>query len=250
MADRGIEFLYYHQVDNPAAIVCDPAFIGLHALHGSEMSTKVVAKTSAAERMGAVVFIEDGRTEIIEYSDLPPERAAATRPDGELLLWAGNTAMHVLDQILERLVVEGCRLPLHQAQVGTAHRRVGRAGDASHPNTYKFEQFIFDAHAEWRWGAGGGSGSRTRVSAGEEQRRRGLAGDSAGRIVEVVPRMADQGWPRFRRRRMLKSASLRRGCRRNWRRNCRRERGSTGIGWWTKLRVIGRRLSVRACEAV
>jgi UDP-N-acetylglucosamine/UDP-N-acetylgalactosamine diphosphorylase len=31
MADRGIEYLYYHQVDNPAAIVCDPAFVGLHA---------------------------------------------------------------------------------------------------------------------------------------------------------------------------------------------------------------------------
>ncbi|MBL8851831.1 MAG: UDPGP type 1 family protein [Planctomycetaceae bacterium] len=146
MADRGIEYLYYHQVDNPAAIVCDPAFIGLHALHGSEMSTKVVAKSSAAERMGAVVSV-DGRTEIIEYSDLPAERAAAKGPNGELLLWAGNTAMHVFNHaFLERLVVEGCRLPLHRAFKSVPHiDETGERVTPAEPNAYKFEQFIFDA---------------------------------------------------------------------------------------------------------
>ncbi|MEX0585540.1 MAG: UTP--glucose-1-phosphate uridylyltransferase, partial [Pirellulales bacterium] len=146
MADRGIEYLYYHQVDNPAAIVCDPAFIGLHALHGSEMSTKVVAKTSAAERMGVVVSV-DGRTEIIEYSDLPPEYAAATSDDGSLLLWAGSTATHVFNlSFVQRLIADGCKLPYHRA-----HKVVPTIGDAgervapTQPNAWKFEQFIFDA---------------------------------------------------------------------------------------------------------
>ncbi len=146
MRERGIEHLYYHQVDNPGAILCDPAFLGWHVSHGSELSTKVVAKESAAERMGVVVSI-DGRTEIIEYSDLPADRAAATAPDGQLLLWAGNTAMHVFSRaFLERLTAGGRSLPFH-----TAHKAVpcldddGRLSVPDAPNAFKFEQFIFDA---------------------------------------------------------------------------------------------------------
>ena len=65
MRSRGIEYLYYHQVDNPTAIVCDPAFVGFHVLRRSEMSTKVVAKRSPEERMGVVVGIA-GQTQIVE----------------------------------------------------------------------------------------------------------------------------------------------------------------------------------------
>ncbi|MFO1092462.1 MAG: UDPGP type 1 family protein [Planctomycetaceae bacterium] len=146
LADREIEYVYYHQVDNPAACVCDPAFIGLHAQHGSEMSTKVVAKSSATERMGVMVSV-DGRTEIIEYSDLPADRAAALGSDGGLLLWAGSTAMHVFDRaFLDRLVRDGCRLPYHRAHKAVPF--VSESGERispSQPNAFKFEQFIFDA---------------------------------------------------------------------------------------------------------
>lgn len=146
MRERGIELLYYHQVDNPAANICDPAFLGSHHASGSELSTKVVAKESAGERMGVVVSI-DGRTEIIEYSDLPADRAAATGPDGRLLLWAGSTAMHVFSRsFLERLTADGRSLPFH-----TAHKAVPYVDDDGQllapdaPNAFKFEQFIFDA---------------------------------------------------------------------------------------------------------
>lgn len=146
MADRGIELLYYHQVDNPAAILADPAFLGLHVLHDSEVSTKVVAKTSPDERMGVVVSV-DGRTQIIEYSDLPPERAAARDADGGLRLWAGSTAMHVFQRrFLERLVREGCALPYHRACKAVPHiDEHGRRIAPAQPNACKFEQFIFDA---------------------------------------------------------------------------------------------------------
>ena len=36
---RGIEHLFYFQVDNPLAAVCDPEFLGYHLLAGSEMSS-------------------------------------------------------------------------------------------------------------------------------------------------------------------------------------------------------------------
>ena len=53
METDGIDFLYYHQVDNPTAIVVDPAFIGFHLEYESELSTKVVRKVSPTERMAA-----------------------------------------------------------------------------------------------------------------------------------------------------------------------------------------------------
>ncbi|MCH7689303.1 MAG: UTP--glucose-1-phosphate uridylyltransferase [Planctomycetes bacterium] len=103
MRNRGIEILYYHQVDNPTAIVCDPAFIGFHVLRNSEMSTKVVEKRSAEEKMGVVVDV-DSQMQIIEYSDLPDEIAHKTDSNGNLLLWAGSMAIHLFNrEFLERL---------------------------------------------------------------------------------------------------------------------------------------------------
>lgn len=146
MKRRGIEHLYYHQVDNPTAVICDPAFLGFHIERGSEMSTKVVAKRSPEERMGVVVDL-DGRTQIIEYSDLPPEIAARKDDSGGLLLWAGSTAIHVFNRdFLERLASEGSGLPFHLAHKKVPHLdETGRPVDPAEPNAYKFERFIFDA---------------------------------------------------------------------------------------------------------
>lgn len=144
-ADRGIDTLYYHQVDNPTTPVCDPAFIGWHLANDAEVSTKVVAKVSAEERMGVAVSV-DGTTRIIEYSDFPPEVAAQTEPDGRLRIWAGNTAMHVFDRgFLERAAVDAKALPFHIARKAVSHWTPS-AGEVtpSQPNAIKFERFIFD----------------------------------------------------------------------------------------------------------
>jgi UDP-N-acetylglucosamine/UDP-N-acetylgalactosamine diphosphorylase len=146
MKNRGIEFLHYHQVDNPTAIVCDPAFLGFHAERGAEMSIKVVSKRSASERMGMAVDV-DGRTQIIEYSDMPPDVASKTDERGELLLWAGSTAIHVFSRsFLDRVAHSDTALPFH-----IAHKKVSFCDEQGahvapeRENAYKFERFIFDA---------------------------------------------------------------------------------------------------------
>ena len=147
MRDRGLEALYYHQVDNPTAIVCDPAFLGLHELHGSDISTKVVNKVAPEEKMGVLVNV-DGQTQIIEYSDMPIERTREVEPDGTLRFRAGNTAMHVIRRgFLQELVDQGRDLPYHRAHkpvpcVDRSGNRVEPAPTAK--NAFKFEQFIFD----------------------------------------------------------------------------------------------------------
>ena len=150
LADREIEHVYYHQVDNPTAILCDPELLGLHAHRRSEMTTKVVAKTGPQEKMGVVVDI-DGKTQIIEYSDLSEAQQSATEDDGTLKLWAGNTAIHVFTRdFLERLTSEGASLQYHRAhkKVGFFDGDLGEIVTPKEPNAFKFEQFIFDALPE------------------------------------------------------------------------------------------------------
>lgn len=145
MRKRGIEYLHYHQVDNPTAQVCDPAFLGFHVLKNSELSTKVVAKRSAGEKMGVLVEV-DGRTQIIEYSDMPESIAAETE-NGELRFWAGNTAMHVFSRtFLETLLADELSLPFHRAHKKVSHLDSGgQSVEPEEPNAWKFERFIFDA---------------------------------------------------------------------------------------------------------
>lgn len=146
MRDRNIEHLYYHQVDNPTAIVCDPTLLGFHFQSHSDLTTKVVPKVSPEEKMGVLVTV-DGKTEIIEYSDLPAEQSRRKQADGSFVFWAGNTAIHVFKRsFIEKLLTDDLSLPFH-----VAHKKVPCLDDAGQPvqpdqpNAFKFEQFIFDA---------------------------------------------------------------------------------------------------------
>lgn len=145
MRERGIEYLYYHQVDNPLAIVCDPAYLGWHAEHAAEVSTKVVAKLSPEDKMGVAVDV-DGVTQIIEYSDLPMDVAQRRTASGELELWAGSTAIHIFNlEFLQRLVTGPWELPFHIAHKAVPYHAPGQGiVNPSQPNAYKFERFIFD----------------------------------------------------------------------------------------------------------
>lgn len=146
LASMQIEHIFYHQVDNPTAIICDPALVGLHHQRHSQLTTNVVRKVSPTERMGVLVDM-NGQIEIIEYSELNELQAAREDESGEWVFWAGNTAIHVFARtFFEELTSEGCQLELHLASKkvpclnsdGTLH-------EPSEPNANKFERFIFDA---------------------------------------------------------------------------------------------------------
>ena len=143
--ERGLKHLFYFQVDNALVTMCDPAFLGHHILCGSEASTQVVAKHDPAERVGVLAEI-DGKTQIIEYSDLPAADAARRSPDGSLELWAGNIAVHVFDaDFLLRMTAEAGGLPFHIAQKKVPYvDETGNLVEPKEPNALKFEKFIFD----------------------------------------------------------------------------------------------------------
>jgi UDP-N-acetylglucosamine/UDP-N-acetylgalactosamine diphosphorylase len=142
---RGIEHLFYFQVDNPLAAVCDPEFLGYHLLSGSEMSSQAVRKQAPRERLGNLVQV-DGRLQMIEYSDLPKEVAERRKPDGSLAIWAGSIGVHAMDLVfLDRMAGTAGGLPFHVARKKVPYVDAsGRRVEPEAENALKFERFIFD----------------------------------------------------------------------------------------------------------
>ena len=143
--ERGVKLFYYAQIDNPLAEICDPVLIGYHLLGKSQLTTQVVRKRFAKEKVGNVVSV-DGKVQIIEYSDLPDAVAEQTTANGDLKLWAGNIAIHVFDLgFLEQVSNQTSGLPFHRAskKVGFVDDE-GQSVSPAEPNATKFERFVFD----------------------------------------------------------------------------------------------------------
>ena len=149
MEERGLNTIFFFQVDNSLVEIADPAFIGVHYESNSEISVKVCAKRDPDEGLGVVVE-QGGRNTVIEYTELTNEQKNERLSDGELRYKYGSVAIHVFSvSFLKQESVAS--LPLH-----VAHKKVPYCNDAGEsiksddPNAYKFEKFIFDAlpHAE------------------------------------------------------------------------------------------------------
>lgn len=149
MRAHGIDHISYFQVDNPLVHAVDPRFVGIHAAHpasSGEMTSKMVAKRDAAEKVG-VFCASAGRTMVVEYSDLPAALSAERDGAGRLRFDAGSIAIHMLSRaFVERLTDHGLALPLHKARkkvpfIGDDGARVEPAA----PNAIKMETFVFDA---------------------------------------------------------------------------------------------------------
>lgn len=151
MKRRGVEHLSYFQVDNPHVKICDPVFLGLHAAapdSSAEMSSKMLAKVSAAEKVGVFCLV-DGRLDMIEYSDLPADLASATNPDGSIKFIAGNPAIHILSvKFIDKLTSNASfELPYHRAEkkIPCIDPKTGEAINPAANNGVKLEKFVFDA---------------------------------------------------------------------------------------------------------
>jgi UDP-N-acetylglucosamine/UDP-N-acetylgalactosamine diphosphorylase len=153
LLQRGIEHIFYFQVDNPLVRVCEAGFVGRHILQHSEVSSRVVRKEHPQEKVG-VFAMHHGRCVLVEYSDIPQEIAHKRDGDGQLYLCAGNPAIHLFRcDFLQRLL-STAELPYHLAHKTATYfdPHSGQMVIPASPNAFKFEQFIFDVlpHAH-RW---------------------------------------------------------------------------------------------------
>jgi UDP-N-acetylglucosamine/UDP-N-acetylgalactosamine diphosphorylase len=144
MRDRGVETVFYLQVDNPMVAIADPGFVGAHRCADADVSSKVVRRRDPAEKVG-VVARRGARQLVIEYSDLPASLAELRRADGGLAYAAGSIALHVFRLGFLADLTRSAKLPYHRArkQVPYVDDRGNRIEPAT-ANAIKFEQFIFD----------------------------------------------------------------------------------------------------------
>jgi len=144
-AERGIEYFFYGQVDNPLLPVCDPRMIGHHIEYASELTSLAVVKRHADERVGNFVQT-DACVQIIEYIDFPEEAARRVDASGRLVFWAGSIAVHVMNRaFLQRAAARADALPFHFALKKTPFvNEQGERIEPDQPNSVKFERFIFD----------------------------------------------------------------------------------------------------------
>lgn len=146
MAKRGVDHISYFQVDNPLVSTINPLFIGLHDLQQSDMSSRSLTKTGPFEKLGNFVSIGD-RITIIEYSDLPEEKALEKEHDGRIKYRAGSPAIHILRRdFIEQFASGEIKLPYHRAEKKVTHiDDSGNLINPAQPNAVKFETFVFDA---------------------------------------------------------------------------------------------------------
>jgi UDP-N-acetylglucosamine/UDP-N-acetylgalactosamine diphosphorylase len=144
---RGIDTLFYYQVDNPLVRMCDPVYLGLHELAGAEMSCKVVQKTDPQEKVG-IVARANGRVTVVEYTELGEADSTTRDDDGELVYWAGNIAIHLLAVPFVRRVACAAErfLPYHASAKKIPHiDDEGRRVKPAQLNGREFQRFVFDA---------------------------------------------------------------------------------------------------------
>jgi UDP-N-acetylglucosamine/UDP-N-acetylgalactosamine diphosphorylase len=147
MREKGIEEIFYFQVDNPLAKIADPLFIGAHVELGAEMSTKVVRKTDPSEKVGIIGKV-NGKTGCIEYSEMTPAEINEKKQDGTLRFGSANIAIHMIKRtFIEQLTQdERFSLPYHVAVKDIECLEI--ENDRLVPQTrkgLKFEMFVFDA---------------------------------------------------------------------------------------------------------
>jgi len=151
MRRRGVTEVFHCQVDNVLVKIAEPVFLGFHHETGAQMSSKVCRKRDAAERVGVTVKRTDGRTAVVEYTNLTEEQTRRTEPDGSLSLWAANLCIYWYTVDFAETVGRDVRLPFNLARKKIPHvDGDGKRVEATEPNGIKFETFVFDAfpHAQ------------------------------------------------------------------------------------------------------
>ncbi len=141
---KGIETIFYMQVDNVLVNLMDPVFLGYHILEKSDMSSKAVSKSSPEEKVGVLGMI-NGKNTVIEYSNLPNNLRYERNTDGSLKFDAGNIAIHCINtDFIERVYSK--KLPYNKAFKAVPYiNNDGEKVNPESPNAYKFEMFVFDA---------------------------------------------------------------------------------------------------------
>lgn len=143
MNQKGIKWIFIGSVDNALLNMVDPVLLGLTISDKNEIGSKSVVKNNPHEKVG--VFCKKNNVPaVIEYSELPESMAEETDEDGELLFGESHIMCNLYSiNALEKISKK--TLPYHSAHKKASYlMENGKMFEATEPNAYKYEAFIFD----------------------------------------------------------------------------------------------------------
>lgn len=132
MHKLGVKYLEIHPIDNALAKPADPFMVGATVLEDGDVAIKVIRKRPK-EKIGTLCK-RDGKTIVIEYSEIPPN-------EEEAYVW-GNTGLQLYRVDLIEKAADG-ELPYHIAL--KKENIINENGEKVLGDVKKFERFIFDA---------------------------------------------------------------------------------------------------------
>ncbi|XP_056875444.1 UDP-N-acetylhexosamine pyrophosphorylase-like protein 1 [Takifugu flavidus] len=146
MDKRGVEYLHVYCVDNILVKMADPVFIGFCVSRGADCGAKVVERTNPGEPLGVICNVQ-GVSQVVEYSEIPPEIAELRGPGGDLVFSAGNICNHFFTRTFLEDVAEKFKERLKQHVAIKKVPFVDSCGNRVNPskaNAIKMEKFVFD----------------------------------------------------------------------------------------------------------
>jgi UDP-N-acetylglucosamine pyrophosphorylase len=140
---RGVDWLFYYNVDNALIRVADPLFVGAAVHYNHPIATKVAMKAYPEEKVG-IICRKNGRPAVVEYMDVPTELMNKTDSSGVLMYGLGNLSIHLFrTDFIERQA--DTNIPYRASYKAIKYiDDQGHPFEPASPNAYKFEKFIFD----------------------------------------------------------------------------------------------------------
>ena len=145
LKSKNIQWISFGGIDNILLKNIDPLFIGLTAENNYKIASKSIFKKQPLEKT-AVYCKKNGKPAILDYDKINLELSESKFEDSNLYKYReANMLSHLMNiEAVEKM--KNIRLPYHRAFKKNAFVNFeGVKQVPDKPNTFKFENFIFDA---------------------------------------------------------------------------------------------------------
>lgn len=144
MEEHGIKWISFGGIDNVLLKNVDPLFLGMTIEKNFSIASKSIFKKGALEKV-AVYCKKDEKPAILDYDDISLELSEEKDSNGLFLYREANMLSHLMSlDAVKKVSVKS--LPYHRAYKKNAFVNFeGVKQVPDKPNTFKFENFIFDA---------------------------------------------------------------------------------------------------------
>lgn len=141
---KGIRYLFFMFVDNALVDPFDAELVGSHEIHKSDVAMKCIERINPEEKLGVVVE-KDGKTYVVEYSEVFPE-LQIINDDGKLKYPCGHIGLYSFDMnFVKRVAMLYDEIPFHKAWKAVKYLNAdGLTEMSAQPIAWKYEKFIFD----------------------------------------------------------------------------------------------------------